>query len=150
MAFIFVAEPDENSPPPQYTLQARIAYKGPRRGTLQLRCDGRFAAVLAGNLLGVDAADAAAEQQRLDALKELMNVVCGNLVTALYGTEALFELTLPEVTPLLPGEPPGPFKADDVYVFVAEDHVVELAHRTDERGLVIPGSNPEGGVVHTC
>jgi CheY-specific phosphatase CheX len=131
MAFIFVSEPDSEVIAPGYTLQARIRYQGTHRGMLQLRCDGRFAAILAGNLLGVDSADAAAEQQRLDALKELMNVVCGNLVTTLYGTEALFELTIPEITPLLPGDRPESLQGAEAHTFLAENYLIELAHRVE-------------------
>ncbi len=130
MAFIFIANADEEeAQSANYTLQTRIFYFGACKGVLQLRCDGRFAALLAGNLLGVDAADSSAEQKRLDALKELMNVVCGNLVTALYGTEALFDLSIPVVVPLLAGEPVESLPGAEVYTFIAENHVIELTHQ---------------------
>ncbi len=129
MAFIFVADPDDGVSLGEYTLQVRVSYKGPQNGILQLRCDGRFAAVVAANLLGVDEEDSAAEQGRLDALKELMNVVCGNLVTELYGTEGLFELTIPEVTAILPGEEQERAEGAEAHVFVAEGGLpVELTH----------------------
>ncbi len=131
MAFMFISDPDETSPAPNYTLETRISYRGPHTGTIHLRCDGRFAAALAGNLLGLDAMDNEADQQRLDALKELMNVVCGNLVTALYGTDGLYDLTIPEVVPLLLDAPLESPKADEIHTLVVDDHVIELAHRPE-------------------
>ncbi|MBN1344757.1 MAG: chemotaxis protein CheX [Phycisphaerae bacterium] len=131
MAFMFVAEPDETAPAAKFTLKTRIGYSGPKSGTLELRCGGRFAAALAANLLGVEPNDSAADQGRLDALKELMNVVCGNFVTELYGADDLFELTIPEVTPVLPDEPDEPDADAEIHRFVAEDVLIELSHKTN-------------------
>ncbi len=128
LAFVFPSEPDEDTPKPRYTLQARIAYSGAKSGMLRLRCDGRFASTIAANLLGLDPEDSAAEQARLDALKELLNVLAGNLVTELYGTEGLFELSIPEVVPVLPDQDEESLAGAEIHVFAVEDTPIELAH----------------------
>ncbi len=131
MAFIFTSELDADAPPPVLTLKVRIRYTGPNCGTLELRCGGHFAATLAANLLGVEPTDSEADQGRLDALKELMNVVCGNLVTELYGTQGLYELSIPEVSPMLPDEPCPPIPDAEVFRFLAEDQPIELYYQAD-------------------
>lgn len=128
MAFIFVADPEEEQAPGEYSLQARISYTGARAGTVQLRCDVRFASLLAANLLGVDVEDPAAAQGELDSLKELMNVVCGHLVTAKYGTDGLFELSMPEVTPVPPDDQATLPEGAEVYVMLAEEFPIEVSH----------------------
>lgn len=128
MAFIFVVDPDETDPPPRYTLEAHVSYAGPRRGTLRLRCDDRFAATVAGNLLGIDPDDGVAERGRIDALQELMNVVCGNVVTELYGPDELFQFGIPEVGPVRPGETTEEFVVREVHTFMLDDSAIELTH----------------------
>lgn len=131
MAFIFLSDPEEGIPLSQYTLDVHITYSGPTKGSLKLRCDGRFAAQVAANMLGVDPNDASARQARLDAVKELMNVVCGNLVTEFYGTDGLFELSIPEVSPVLPDEPAEDPEGSEVHVFLAEDAPIQLIHTVE-------------------
>ncbi len=128
MAFIFVNDPDEDTPTPKYTLQSSIQYSGPNKGRLVLRCDGRFAATLAANLLGVDPQDSEAEKGRLDALRELMNVFCGNFVTEAYGTDGLYELSIPEVIPILQDEPPETLDATESYRFMSDESQLEIFH----------------------
>ncbi len=45
-----------------------------------------------------------------DAAKEFMYVVCGHFVTTMYGTEKVFNLTIPETRPL--AEPPDLWAGD--------------------------------------
>ena len=53
---------------------------------------------IAANVLGVDLDDPDVVVKPLDALKELLNVTCGHVLTALAGDEPVFDLTVPEVT----------------------------------------------------
>ena len=72
------------------------------------RLDVRMAAPLplcrefASNLLATEGG-AVTDDSAEDALKELLNVVCGRLASSLYGDRVLVELAPPRVSPLSPG-----------------------------------------------
>jgi hypothetical protein len=46
-------------------------------------------------MLGIDETEESARDKGFDALKELLNMIVGNLLTELYGAEPIFELGLP-------------------------------------------------------
>lgn len=87
-------------------ITAEITYQGPINGRLRLWTTRAFANELAANLLGIDTNDPEAEDAINDAVREFMNVVCGQLVTAWYGSEAIFNLGIPAAWSLveLPAE----------------------------------------------
>lgn len=97
LAFMFTDDEQQNPPPDTVWLETRISYFGPFRGTLFLRCTRDFSTLLAANLLGIDSEDDQAATAAEDASKEFMNIVCGQLVTALYGTESVFNLSIPQL-----------------------------------------------------
>lgn len=99
LAFMFEDDPgdDRRERTGGRRWEARIAYHGPRCGALRLRCCSGFAAVLASNLLGIDASCPEAAGKAPDAIGEFMNILCGRLVTALEGDEEIVNLTVPEV-----------------------------------------------------
>ncbi|MCK4658132.1 MAG: chemotaxis protein CheX [Phycisphaerae bacterium] len=81
-------------------LETEISYHGAQSGTLCLWCTRTFSVQLAANLLGVDPHESYAEEQGNDAVKEFMNIVCGQFITAIHGTGAVFDLTIPTLTEL--------------------------------------------------
>lgn len=89
-------------------LQGEIQYFGPVSGQLQCWCTRDFAVQLAANLLGLEVEEGGAQVAAEDAVREFMNVLCGQLVTAWHGAEAVFDLSIPTVCERLdpPGEPP--------------------------------------------
>ncbi len=100
LAFMFT---DEDDAPPEADggwSEASIEYHGCVGGALRLVYPKPFAIELAANLLGTDPADVDAESQAADAVKELMNIICGQLVTAMHGTGAVFNLSIPQVEAL--------------------------------------------------
>lgn len=104
LAFMFT---DEDDAPPEADgvwSEASIEYHGCVGGALRLVYPEPFAIELAANLLGTDPAGEDVGAQAADAVKELMNIICGQLVTALHGTEAVFNLSIPQVE-VLPGMP---------------------------------------------
>ena len=111
LAFMFNDDVDEAPTPVagDVWLEAEISYHGPQRGTLRFRCPRLFSEQLAANLLGIDIDSTEASDQSADAVKEFMNIVCGQLITAIHGTEAVFDLTIPTLrelseTPSMPDE----------------------------------------------
>jgi hypothetical protein len=79
-------------------MQARITYFGPASGTLSCWCTRDLATQLAANLLGIEPEEGQALTAADDALREFMNVLCGQLVTSWHGTEAVFNLSIPDVS----------------------------------------------------
>lgn len=72
---------------------ASVDFEGPVSGRLVVRLYGGVLPALAANMLGEWEAPSA-EMQR-DALGELANVLCGNVLRALHGTRAVFHLQAP-------------------------------------------------------
>ena len=104
LAFMFTEE-QQSDPVADYDwLETRIGFRGPDCGNLHFRCPAQFCVQLAANLLGIDPKDDDAVGVSHDAAKEFINVVCGHFVTSMYGTEKVFDLSIPETRPM--PEPP--------------------------------------------
>jgi CheY-specific phosphatase CheX len=100
LAFMFTDEEQIELSPADAWLETVISYQGPTQGTLRFRCTTDFSILLAANLLGIDPQDEEADAKARDAVKEFMNIVCGQLVTAVHGSENIFNLTIPTITEL--------------------------------------------------
>jgi hypothetical protein len=48
-------------------------------------------------MLGLDVGEETTQDHRSDALKETMNVICGNLLPAIAGDEVVFDIGVPEI-----------------------------------------------------
>jgi len=81
-------------------MQARMAFSGHWRGTLTLAVPEALCPEIAANMLGNEPDDEKAISCSQDALKELLNVVCGSLLIALAGEKPVFDLFVPEVSSL--------------------------------------------------
>ena len=88
-------------------MQADINYYGPISGTLRCWCTRHFATQLAANLLGIEPEEGEAVVAAEDALREFMNVLCGQLVTTWHGTEHVFNLSIPGVCECMEAPPPA-------------------------------------------
>lgn len=102
MAFMFgdKASPDDFRETAEPMLQAQMTYRGNLCGSLSLAVPEAMCPELAANLLGTEPEEAGERHIYIDALKELLNVTCGNVLTAMAGEEPVFDLTVPEVTEL--------------------------------------------------
>lgn len=74
---------------------ASVDFHGHASGRLVVRLYGGVLPALAANMLGEWDAPSPAMQR--DALGELANVLCGNLLRALHGPHALFHLDAPRI-----------------------------------------------------
>ena len=102
LAFMFgdQVEKDELPPESDENLAVKIRFKGPNAGELTLIAPADICLELAANILGVDDSSELADAKAHDALKELVNVTCGQLLTTIFGEEPVFDLTVPEVQPI--------------------------------------------------
>ena len=78
--------------------RASISFAGPFNGNLVVTAFGDILPMVSANMLGQDTPPAQNEQ--LDALREISNVVCGNLLPSLAGSEAIFDIFPPAVVSL--------------------------------------------------
>jgi len=72
-----------------------VDFRGPLTGRLVLRASHRILPAIAANMLGEDESRQAPLQR--DALGELANVICGNVLPAIAGAEVIFHLSAPRV-----------------------------------------------------
>jgi CheY-specific phosphatase CheX len=72
-----------------------VNFRGPMKGTLLVSINGDILPTLASNMLGEDEFPSALQQE--DALKELANVICGNLLPMIAGPAAVFDLSEPQL-----------------------------------------------------
>jgi CheY-specific phosphatase CheX len=75
--------------------RARVSFRGPVSGWLEVRITDAVADEVAANMLGIT--DGVEPAVKRDALGEIANVVCGNVVPALGTPEDVFDLNAPEV-----------------------------------------------------
>lgn len=134
LAFMFTDEREFDPPVGERWLETTISYKGPEAGSLRMTCTEPFAAQLATNLLGLESGEETSEQESNDAVKEFMNVVCGQYVTAAYGTEDVFNLTIPEVQELATTPEFGDCEeaAGEVALLSVEGRWMQLLHTRSE------------------
>jgi len=100
LAFMFVEEVEEKKPikTDSKFLKARMTFDGAMAGVFTIVVSEKMCSEIAVNILGLDSDDRIGKEQMSDALKEVLNVVCGNFITALAGDRPVFELSLPVVS----------------------------------------------------
>ncbi len=88
-------EADENEARAETTV--RVTFNGPISGALLVAVPVEMLPVLSTNMLGIDYEGPPRPDGEDDALKELANVICGNLLPVIAGAEAVFRVHAPEV-----------------------------------------------------
>jgi hypothetical protein len=113
LAFM-LAVPEEIQPidraKPQWGYAARVDFTGPFGGRLYVAVTDDMLHPLSANMLGIDPDEPAPEGVQLeDGLKELLNVICGNLLPVIAGDEVVFNIGGPVLleTPHWPADLPG-------------------------------------------
>jgi CheY-specific phosphatase CheX len=95
MAFVFPEPADMTSGVPfedfEYVLVG-LNFVGDHKGEIKMIIPVDFCAELSANLLGEEIGDMTAEENNFDAVKELLNIVSGQLLLNVYGEKALFSL----------------------------------------------------------
>lgn len=96
LAFLFSVpgEQEEMSADPDSTA-ASIRFSGASRGRLILLLSNRVLPELARNMLGMKDDEPLQIDQQEDALRELLNIICGNLLPEAAGPKAVFDLQVP-------------------------------------------------------
>jgi len=95
--FCFPGEPEEMPAESLTTVDAD--FSGPFDGVLRMTVTEEVLPELAVNMLGMEESDAISLDEQQDALGEALNVICGNLLPAIAGKKAIFEIARPRVVP---------------------------------------------------
>ena len=100
-AFMFVeADTDVAAENPGDCLRAGISFESDAyQGTLEVIAPVSLCDELAENILGADGGDLPAEAGA-SALEEVVNVACGSLLAEAFGTDSVFELSIPKAKPV--------------------------------------------------
>jgi len=112
LAFMLTDEQPPEQWPGTTWLQGEIAYRGPVSGRLRCWCTRELAARLAANLLGIEAQQDEAQIRAPDAVREFMNVLCGQLITRWYGRQMVLNLAIPTVRECFQSPPIHPQASD--------------------------------------
>lgn len=76
---------------------ATIRFRGEVEGRITMALPDSMMREIAANFLGMDADDPFVAAKSGDACKELLNVACGHILTALKGDGPIFDLSIPEL-----------------------------------------------------
>lgn len=132
LAFLFADEPDSLASMPGDPVLVNIAFSGPFHGTLEMSIARSLGIEMASNLLGLDPDDTNAEHAGDDALRELMNVTCGHVLTGIAGSEPVFNLSIPTVRLISGKEWDALGNAADVVIFQVDGRPVQLRVNIDD------------------
>lgn len=97
-AAYILAMPLEIAPPnpAQWdALGVRLDFCGPFSGYCELWASLELSRIMAANMLGMTMTAPDAHEMCCDALKESLNILCGNLLTELAGPDPVFDLGTP-------------------------------------------------------
>jgi len=100
LALMFLVPEEEMSDGATQAQRAvSVAFTGVWQGVLFLSADNGILPELAANMLGYDDASQVPPEEQDDALRELANVMCGNLLPAIAGPKPVFHISAPQVVP---------------------------------------------------
>lgn len=96
LAFMFPVESEAAAAPaPEAMEHAMVEFSGPFGGTLLLSASSEMLEPLATNMLGLEDGERPSLEQTQDAFKELLNVICGNLLPAIASPREIFNVHQP-------------------------------------------------------
>lgn len=99
-------------------LCASVGFEGPFSGVLTIVAHEELVRLIAANMLGTEESDPEVQKKSRDALGEVLNMICGNLLTEIAGAKPEFAINAP--IELDYGE----------YQRMFSDHYKDLAYRT--------------------
>ncbi|OQY45218.1 MAG: hypothetical protein B6240_09075 [Desulfobacteraceae bacterium 4572_87] len=98
LAFMFgFPEEDENADSGESVVVTRVGFQGPFSGQIIMAVTQQTVQELTENMLGLDDGEDIHPDDQTDALKETINVICGNLLPAIAGKDAVFDIQPPEI-----------------------------------------------------
>lgn len=126
LAFMFgeEIEKDEIESTAETFLRASMTFSGNISGNIEIIMPLELTEQLADNILGSDDTERGEQVNYEDALKELLNTICGRMLTTLFGEEAVFNLHVPETNLLTLQQWSALLAEKDFIAFDIEDNPV--------------------------
>ncbi|MCD6569263.1 MAG: chemotaxis protein CheX [Deltaproteobacteria bacterium] len=126
MAFMFadVVERDEIPGIEDTYFHAQIEFAGHSTGKIGLVFLPELAADIAVNVLGIEPEEIAlddVDNTIEDAVAEVLNVVCGQFLTSMFGDKPVFELSVPHVSKLDSKACNDLLRSSDTVAFMIDD-----------------------------
>jgi hypothetical protein len=97
MVFMFPDDRDQPPPPEEACRTAVVEFAGPLCGELRLSVSPEMPGPLAANMLGLEEGRSPSPEHELDALRELLNVICGNLLPLISSPREVFNVQEPYI-----------------------------------------------------
>lgn len=122
LAFMFVdvVHPEQIEAVEEPLLKGEMRFKGPMQGSIAILAPASLTLELASNILGLDPEEIHLFPNGVDALGELLNVVCGHILTTIAGEEPVFELSVPETNTIDAGQWADALKDSNAFAFSVE------------------------------
>ena len=86
---------DENQQRAEPVAAVRIGFQGSLSGRLVLMVSTNLLSLLPTNMLALDGP--VGKQDQIDALSEVINVICGNMLPGVSGSDEAFRITPPQI-----------------------------------------------------
>ncbi len=128
IAFMFAdpAEPRDLAVQGRSFMQASMSFTGQMQGEVAIAVPTDACSEIAANVLGMEADDPFVTERSADALKELLNVTCGHILTGLAGEKPVFDLSIPQVSDLDEAQLSQWLSSPTTLTFAVDDHPVLL------------------------
>jgi chemotaxis protein CheY-P-specific phosphatase CheC len=98
LAFIMPLDPEDEVPDEtDVGIVASVTFTGEFRGILFLSAPAALLPELSANMLGTEDGEDPPIDKQHDAFAEALNVICGNLLPIIAGTEVVFDVHTPEI-----------------------------------------------------
>jgi hypothetical protein len=97
MAFLSPVSQDECPATDLDSQAVSVEFTGQFSGYLTLRVSRQIPAILAANVLGLDDGEVPSADQQADALKETLNVICGNILPLVSDATQVFNVHAPQL-----------------------------------------------------
>ncbi|RME59087.1 MAG: chemotaxis protein CheX [Candidatus Dadabacteria bacterium] len=110
--------------------KSQVAFYGPKKGSYTVICQEPLMKLLAENVLGEDGEEIE-DSYLKDALKELANVLAGNLLTTMFSEEETYDLS-PPVVEKITKDQVKLFLTKEPVVFLADDEPVLVTYNLEE------------------
>ena len=139
LAYMFTSPSENNDMLTPDATVASVPFSGPFSGRLTMKIDSLPVLELVANMLGIDENEIDSEQ-KTDAIKETLNILCGNLLPQIAGNQEIFNIKTPRI---IPKEELIESKNEEAYAATTlsiDDEMCSIY-------LFVDGDIPEGSLV---
>jgi CheY-specific phosphatase CheX len=98
LTFAFASQDEDVNEDDIYDFQiVTVDFSGWFSGSLNMKISKHILSELTRNMLGIDDDESVSDEQNNDMLKELLNIICGNLLPEVGGSKAIFSIGTPAI-----------------------------------------------------